>query len=243
MKHKIVREIIHSRSNISLLQCRRNVLQEIAEWFHEKSTVDETLHYRENLALLFANASIKRNKQMPLDETDWNRRLVQWMRRNNMTSDDLIKNREVYRLLGIDGFRGYKAKHLKNYFSNLLQNLRPEYRDHTQAVRLLYEWFDTHEALVSLTGTESACIIYLALLTLYAEHLKSLLLDDQILARVKSAQVSAEGFLHERAEHHRDIRKVDDSLLKTLGQIYIDYFRKEEWKCVGHELLLDAPGP
>lgn len=220
---------------------RRQLIKELADWIgfyeNENESGDENFTFRNKLICLLATASKQNVKDVPLDNSEWTKLLNKWIKENS--SGAVVSGREIYKILAVDGFRGVKPKCLKNYLPDILLPLRNEYKSHVNAIRKMYEFFDKNEKVSSLTGTDSACVVFLALLEWYSFRMKdNLMQDDQIKFQVHQAKSTAEGFLQQHGEYFRDIKNVDEEFLKELGEIYAEEFKDcEYWKVVGRELL------
>lgn len=223
---------------------RRQLIKQLADWIgffdedEDSSTKDENGRYRHELVTLLAATSKKYFVDVPADNSEWTKLLNKWLKAN--TSGAVLSNRNVYRILAVDGFRGFKPKHLTSYLPEVLLPLREEYKSHVRGVRSMYEFFDENEKVSSLTGTDSACVIFLALLHWYGRRMgDDLMKDDQITFQVKQAKLWAEGYLQQNGEYYHDVKNVDENLLETFGKIYGDEFKNddESWKVIGCELL------
>lgn len=174
----------------SLRECRWHVLCLVAEWLQIPNALDLYADemQRDRLATLLLNDVKHKNvKLLPRDELEWNRLLTGWLRRG-----PVVKDRLVYQLLAVDGFDGVESHHLKSYLPNVIDPgcIRQQYRLHVMAVRYMYEWFESKPEVSSLTGTDSACVVFLALVQLYAEDQK----DEMIVLQAHKAKVWGEGF-------------------------------------------------
>lgn len=225
---------------------RRQLIKQIADWigfFDEddedfSASKDENGRYRHELVSLLATASKKQFIDVPSDSSEWTKLLNKWLKAN--TSGAVLSKRAMYRILAVDGFRGFKPKHLALYLPEVLLPLREEYKSHVRGVRNMYEFFDENEKVSSLTGTDSACVIFLALLHWYQRQMEDdLMKDDQIVFQVKQAKSWAEGYLQQNGEYYQDVKNVDENLLEKFGKIYGEEFKKndESWKVIGRELL------
>ncbi|GBN05071.1 hypothetical protein AVEN_117940-1 [Araneus ventricosus] len=173
---------------------------------------------------------------MPQEVLEWTRLLNQWLRQH--ATEDMV-DRQIYRLLAIDGFEGFEAKDLRTYLASALNSkgIREEYRQHTRAVRSMYEWIDTRPEISSLMGTDSACVVFLAFLQLYESKLNTLLADDRVAMQTHRARRSAEGFLHRNASYYKDIRKVTEDLLRELVFKYEYVWKGQDGRRIGTELM------
>ena len=238
-----MRQVVAGRPFETIHFHRRKLIKQLADWIgffdNENDSWDENVCYRHELISLLATASKQNLKDIPLDNAEWTKLLNKWIKVNS--SGAVISNRKIYHILAVDGFRGFKPKCLKLYLPEVLLPLRKEYKSHVFAVRKMYDFFDKNESISSLTGTDSACIIFIALLEWYAFQMKNdLMLDDQILFQVYQFKSWAEGFLQQHGEYYRDVKNVDEDLLKQFGKIYAKEFKDDEsWKVVGRELLMN----
>ncbi|GFS53161.1 uncharacterized protein TNCV_4516921 [Trichonephila clavipes] len=148
-----------------------------------------------------------------------------------------VKERDIYRLLAVDGFDGFEAKHLKLYLPSILDQkfIRQEYRLHVKAVRAMYQWFESQPQVSSLTGTDSGCVVFLTLLQLYMNNLE--MMEDEITLQMHLAKRSEEGFFHRNANYYKDVRNVTEALLQELGNIYVQEWQDKDWTFVANEQL------
>lgn len=217
---------------------RHKLIEELIEWIQPSQNVVNTYDatYRDELMTLLSSASKQQVKDVPLDESEWLKLMNQWIR--NTSNEEIIINREVYKILAVDGFHGFRPKDLKHYLTCILLPLRTEFKMHAKGVRAMYEYFDQNLSIESLSGTDTACSIFLALLKLYAKLLKEKLTDDLVRHQLQQVQSWAEGFLHKHSEYYRDVKHVDEMLLRTLGNVYCEQFTDlKKMKYVGNELL------
>ncbi|GIY15387.1 uncharacterized protein CEXT_25971, partial [Caerostris extrusa] len=180
----VVLRSLRGPSDQTIQHHRRAVLEQVASWLGMPEAVreDNDGKERHQLLQLFSTSAKKTQiKQLPRDESDWSRHLSHWVRENTLRNGQDVKHRTIYKILAVDGFEGLEAKDLKNYLWNILNlsELRREYRHHLNAVRQMYEWLDTHSEVSSLMGTDSACVVCLALLHLYMQSLENVIVDDQ----------------------------------------------------------------
>lgn len=228
--------VSQGRPEESLQHHRRTLLKEISEWLKvsEDFVHDENKQYREELFSLLIKASPKHEQiqRVPNDIQSWKKLLAKWLKTN--VAANMVKYREVYYFLAVDGLFGFEPNDLKNYFINVLDQMRSEYNSHLQGVRAIYERMGETESVSSLTGTDSGCVVLLTLLKLYLQHLT--IPDDQRLTQLQEIRIWAEGFLHQHADYFTDVRNVNDSLLESMGKVYLKSFGdSEKWKLVGLE--------
>lgn len=141
---------------------------------------------------------------------------------SNDKSEQVLKLRHLNTLLAVDGFAGYMPSQFQNYITNL-DCRKPHYlKIHCEAVRKMYNAFKDVDVLSGLTGTDSACVVYLALLRLLLNTN-----DHQIQLIVEKLIKNAEGYLQTNARYYRDIRSVEHEL-DTLGQIYVHCVNSEQ---------------
>lgn len=236
-------------SNPTVMQVQRSFLNNLALRMHfppeeiiptsaqQSSSHDDDSERDRFVRLLMIHANKKKIREFPRDESECVRLLRQWLRYNTLPNGKDVKQRGIYRVLAVDGLDGFEAKHLKAYVSGLWypDQRRPEYKRHDGAVRCMYDWIEANPDVSSLTGTDSACVVFLALLNCYRRGLPRLLMDDEIASQTKRARCWAEGFLHRDVSFYRDVRKVTDVLLDELCEVYADAF--ENWHDVGTEFL------
>lgn len=238
--HKEVAKICFT-SQKTLQECRWEILCQIAEWLNISKVLNlyqDEIPRNQLITLLLTDVKHKNMKHVPQDEMEWTRQLNSWLRNNAIGSN--VKDRTIYRLLAVDGFEGLEPKYLKLYLKNVFdpRYIRHEYRLHIIAIRKMYDWFETDPAVSSLTGTDSGCVVFLALLHLYMTELNHLLLDDQIALQANCAREWAEGFLYRNANYYNDVRNVNNNMLETVIKIYKDAWKEtQEWKQVGKEYL------
>lgn len=237
---KLVLQVVHGRPCDTIQFHRRQLAEQLVKYI--TGDIPDTFNtpYRDQLMTMLATAFKQTMKDMPLDESEWLKLLNQWIRINS--SDDVIFNREIYKILAVDGFRGFRPKDLKHYLAGILLPIRIEYRMHAQGVRAMYEYFNEHLDIQSLTGTDSACVIFLTLLQFFVSNLE--LLDDQICFQIQQAKSWAEGFLHKHSIYYHDIKNVNEDVIKSLGNVYSEQFTDaKDWKIVGMELLQNIQVP
>lgn len=230
----LVLRVIRGRPSDTIQFHRRQLAEQVVEWITKDVPDIFNTSYRDQLMTLLASAFKQPVKDMPLDESEWLKYLNQWIRINSY--DDVVYSRDIYKILAVDGFRGFRPKDLKHYLVGILLPIRVEYRMHAQGVRAMYEFFDENLSIESLTGTDSACVIFLALLQFYVSNLE--VLDDQISFRMQEAKSWAEGFLHKHSDYYQDIKNVNEDVINTLDDLYTQQFLDtRDWKTVGEELL------
>lgn len=219
---------------------RQKLIEELIHWVQPSQNVINTYDstYRDKLMTLLSSASKHNVKDVPLDESEWLKLMNQWIR--NTSNEEIIFNRDIYQILAVDGFHGLRPKDLKHYLTGVLLPFRSEFKMHVKGVRAMYEYFDQNSYIGSLSGTDSACAIFLALLELFSKLLNEVLMDDQVRFQLQQVKSWVEGFLHKHSEYYRDVKYVDESLLKKLMNIYSEQFTDEKkLKYVGGELFKD----
>lgn len=228
VQQKLVYRVRKGNNHDTLSFHRRTLMEEMKQFLHPCDESFQDFSYRDKLITLLASSSKTPVIDIPIDILEWHKLLNQWIR--NHVLEDIIFNREIYAILAVDGFYGFKPKELKHYLSRILLPLRYEFQLHTQAVRSMYRWIAKNPLVASLPGTNSACLIFLALLEFYTEQLVKLLFDDQMRFQVQQAKSRAEGFLHKHSDYYRDIKNVDEALVISLSQVYSKEFTDPE-KC------------
>lgn len=231
LRLKLVRHLQAAKPTDSFVKVASNMIQEIKQWLHLPDQVIETNDLQESLMNLMVRTASKHYaiKDMPTDPSEWSRLITHWLRQN--TFNNIIKGREIYYLLSVDGFMGFLD--LKKYVSNITGTLRQPYSTHNHAVRKMYEWIDV-SPIACLTGTDSACVIFLALLKFYEKHL--VIYNHDVLTHLNQVRVWTEGLLHQHSNYYRIIKQVNDTLLDELGKVYVNQFSNEEdWKLIGKE--------
>lgn len=238
LKILLHKRVIHHCRCQTVHNARWKVLQDVAEWLQISESFD--LFYdeieRDRLITILSKDTKRKHVQLiPLDESDWTRLLKQWLNQNMIEKD--VKERTVYALLAVDGFHGFESQDLKFYLPNMIDVacVRRIYRSHSRAVRNMYYWIDNHPDLCSLTGTDSGCVIFLALLRLYAKEMKNIMMDDKFVMQTNRIKLWAEGFLYRNAKYYDDVRKVTDQVLDDLGKVYVSY--NKDWCQVAEENL------
>lgn len=240
LTQKVVLRVVNGRPSDTIQFHRHQLAEELLGWITKDVPDTFNATYRDQLLTILASAFKQTIKDIPIDESEWIKLLNQWIRINSL--NDVISTRDIYRVLAVDGFRGFRPKDLKRYLSSILIPIRTEYRMHDKGVRAMYEFFDKDLTIESLTGTDSACVIFLALLEFYVSNLK--LLDDQICYQVQQAKSWAEGYLHKQSDYYHDVKNVTENLIKTLGNVYSQQFTyPEDWKTVAKELLKNMELP
>lgn len=238
IQKKLIYHVLNGRPTDTLDYHRHKLIDELIQWIQPSQNILDTYDssYRDQLMTLLSSASKQNVKDIPLDESEWLKLLNQWIRKSS--NEDIIFNRDIFQILAVDGFLGFRPKDLKQYLTNILIPLRSEFKMHAKGVRAMYEFFDQNSNIESLSGTDSACSIFLALLDLYANLLKKLLLDDQVRFQVQQSKSWAEGFLHKHSDYYHDVKHVDEILLKSLANVYSEQFTdKKKMKHIGRELL------
>lgn len=236
----LVQRVVRGRTTDTIQFHRRRLAEQVVEWMTKDVLDTFNAPYRDRLMTLLASAFKQTVKDMPLDESEWLKLLNQWIRINSY--DDVVYGRDIYKILAVDGFRGFRPKDLKHYLAGVLLPVRVEYRMHARGVRAMYEFFDENLNIESLTGTDSACVIVLALLEFYVSNLE--VLDDQISFRVRETRSWVEGFLHKHSDYYQDIKNVNEDVIKKLGDVYTEQFLDtKDWKTVGGELLKNLQIP
>lgn len=190
---------------------------------------DEGETLQQELCALLACNGIKKSS------TDWSKALTAWFRNSGESSD-----RTIFRLLACDGFKSIVtlgSKNLKEYLSNVVEfaQLKRHVKKHARAVRKMYDWFDDEPLVSALTGLDSSCVVFLSLIRLFKTTL-GLNVDDYVRVVMDRAEISTLSFLQKRADtRFKDVSNVDDSVKKTLQNIYVESF--PEWETYIHELL------
>lgn len=236
LNQKLVGMVLRGRISDSLQHHRMTLIRELADWIKPFTDLPDSYdaRYRNQLLSLFATVSKQTVKNIPFEYSEWLKLFNQWIRCNS--EKEVIFDRKIFEILAVDGFRGIGVKDLKQYLGGILLPVRVEYRTHIQGIRAMYEHFDENLIIESLIGTDSACVIFLALLHLYINHLE--IFDDQVFIRVRRARLWAEGFLHNHRDYYRDLKQVNENVLTTLGNVYTQQFHNdEEWKKIGKELI------
>lgn len=218
------------RSYQSLQYHRHHLLRDIASWLDVPLNEEPPLIKDELLAVLDT-----KSRYLPKNEQEWQRLLNQWLRNpSNKIGKDEVKHRTVYRLLAVDGFDGVLGQDLKDYLPNVLSNgLRKEYQRHSRAVRKMYSWLEDDPRVASLTGTDSACVVFLALIRLFTSQIA--VLDDQVRVQVERARHNVENYLNRNSNYYKDVQNVDAELLDELSQVYVDVH--PDWSPQGLEIL------
>ncbi|GFQ93376.1 uncharacterized protein TNCT_229551 [Trichonephila clavata] len=142
--------------------------------------------------------------------TDLHRLLDEWIRKNSIAKEKLIKTRDIFYILSVDGFKGLTD--LKPYLEE-----EPD-GNHIESVRAMYLAFDKKSSLQSLTGTDSACVVFVTLLMLFSNKI----LDDNVKMLATSIKKRIEGGMLKRAQYYKDIRLVNENVMKELISIYVE---------------------
>lgn len=213
----------------TLHQHRWEVLEQVAQWLHIREDLENVHNGQvlEELMSLFSQEG-KRMKQIPTDIRDWERLLKQWLNHHQ------VMNRDLFRLLAVDGFSG---EGLKKYLHDVLDSkkMRREYQLHARAVRDMYQAMDAHPHVSSLVGTDSACVIFLALLKLFTETFTEVMLDSDMAVHLQNIKRRSEMGLHRNANYYKDVHAVTDAVLDELGEVYKSC--GHDWSRVGKEQL------
>lgn len=237
--------LLFGRITDSLMQHRRKLIEQISSWIlSSESTGIEPIDYffRDELLTLLLDETKHFSREIPQEESEWAKLISQWTRNNS--TDDIVYSRNIYRILAVDGFLGIKPKDLKLYLPNILSPLRNMFIMHVNGVRAMYEFFETH--VESLSGTDTAGVIFLALLDVYASQHPFLLLDDHVARKVQQTRAMVDGYLHRQSKYFCDLRKVTGITLQILAELYAKQFTREDHlKNVGKELIkrLNAKDP
>lgn len=173
--------MVKGRPSDTLQYHRRQLLNLVHGWVlpSEKAPDPYDPKYRDRLLkLLVANSYKHRSREIPAEGSEWIKLVNEWVKGNS--ADDTVFERKIFYILAVDGFTGIGAKDLKFYLQNVLIPLSDEYKMHARGVRAMYNYFQGNMLIESLTGTDSACIVFLALLTLYMTHLQSELFDEKV---------------------------------------------------------------
>lgn len=140
--------------------------------------------------------------------------------------------RMIYRHLAIDGFRGENPS---NYLDNVVEYLQHVFQRHVGAVRRLYDTLN-EGPLKQLPGEVSACIVFMALLKCYSEHIVNM--DDREMVAIQRSYRNTEGKLHSNANYYRDVRSISVDLLDRLGAEYRAHFdADDQWKFVAEKMV------
>lgn len=239
LEKKLVHSFLLGRPTDTLLQHRHKLIEHISSWIlPSKETCIETLDsfFRDELLTLLLAETKHFSREIPQDESEWNKLINQWIRINS--TDDVVYKRNIYYILGVDGFSGIKPKDLKHYLWNVLNPLQNMFIMHVNGVRAMYNFFDIHLDVQSLSGTDVAGVIFLALLNFYATQHPELLLDDHVSLLVQRTRVMAEGYLHKQSEYFRDLKNVNEIMLQILAELYAEQFTREDYlKNVGQKMI------
>lgn len=109
---------------------------------------------------------------------------------NRCREEKICKKRSLNALLAVDGFCGFLPRDYKHYVEHLKKS---QADPHVRGVRSMYALFDESNLLYNLTGTDSACFVFLALLKLYSERHRST--DDQTRFVIGRTRKYVESFL------------------------------------------------
>ncbi|GBO40673.1 hypothetical protein AVEN_133087-1 [Araneus ventricosus] len=131
-----------------------------------------------------------------------------WVRKNMIGPEKLIKTRELFTILGVDGFNG---------IGDFKAYLNKDNNSHFNGVVNMYKFLDT-SIISSLTGTDSACVVFLALLKLFSTKI----VDDQARIVMEQIKNKIESFMHRHAQYYRDIHLVNDNILNALIRVYVN---------------------
>lgn len=237
LKHLLLQEVVGRYQSVqgTLREAQWHVLCQVANWLE----IPDFIHLQQDEIQrnVLSKVLFKNSKTLPQTDNEWTRLLSQWLRQNMLHSSD-VKERLICQILAVDGFDGLECTDLKNYLVNVVDPgcIRQEYKLHIIAVRHMYDWFDTHASVASLTGTDSACVVFLALLQLYMYHLPQLMTNEQIAIHAHKAKAWGENFLHRNASYYNDVRKVKFNLLEELSQVYVKAW-PHDWRPLAQELL------
>ncbi|GBO33063.1 hypothetical protein AVEN_34102-1 [Araneus ventricosus] len=135
--------------------------------------------------------------------------LDHWVRQHSIGPEKLIKTREPFAILGVDGFDGIDD--FKAY-------LHTDAADaHYLGVVDMYSYMDA-SPIACLTGTDSACVVFLALLKLFSTQI----VDDHVKIVVERVRNRTENFMHRHAQYYRDICLVNEDVLNALIRVYVN---------------------
>lgn len=123
--------------------------------------------------------------------------------------EKILKSNDINILLGVDGFSGYTPNEMKNYIENL--KCGSDGNAHVETVRKMYSL----DIVKNLSGTDAACIIYLALLSTYKEYIT----DDQVKFVIDNEESDIRSYLSKNAKYYHDITNT----VKELDQLVAFY--------------------
>lgn len=233
LRIKLAHHLQVAKPTESFQNVANDMLQEIRKWLDLPDQPKDNNEFQEDLMNLMVRTASRHYaiKDIPIDQSEWNRLLAHWLRQN--TFNNIIKDREIYYILAVDGFMGFQPNDLKKYLSNITNILRNTYRIHYRAVRNMYNWINSSN-IACLTGTDSASVIFLAFLNLYEKRLS--ICNRDVLTHLNQVKIWTEGYLHQHSNYYKVIKEVNDKLLDQIGKVYLDHFLNEEdWKLIGKE--------
>ena len=143
------------------------------------------------------------------------------------TQLSMTKTCVLYRILGVDGFRGILPAHLRNYIHHLNDRLPPIDEMHVSAIRSLYPI----EGILS--GTIGAAFVLYALLRLYLERV-GCRIDHSTRQVAEKAVDRIWDFIseHSEQEHPRTV-------IKKLKRLYRNGISNEMFDAIAFRKLID----
>jgi hypothetical protein len=149
---------------------------------------------------------------LPQISSEWKKQLSRYVRQNG----DVVNTQHLYQLFAVDGFAG--VNHLKLYLNNIIDNLPSYQRRYVSAIRKMYQWMMTQNKLSDLTGSDSAVVVFLALLKLFENRVN--IFDQMVKFILHRARLNADALLHKNANYYQDVRRIDENLLDELGRVF-----------------------
>lgn len=124
--------------------------------------------------------------------------------RDPNSSEKILRNNDLNKLLAVDGFLGFECNDIKNY----IDNLKFGYGDdsHVDTVREMYNC----EKIANLSGTDSACIVFSALIEVFGKHIQ----DDQMKMQLNKIHEDNTSYLIKNGRYYTDIETIRNDMSK-----------------------------
>ena len=222
MHEKLIYSVQHGDPFDTIDSHRQKIWKEVKALLRVNEQPFQDYTYRNQLITLLVSTSKSPVKEIPLNEQEWTKLLNQWVKTQIL--ENIIFNREIYEILAVDGFDGFRPAELKNYLRGILKPIRNEFKMHENGIRAMYRYIAGNPLVASLPGTHSGCIIFLALLKFYATSLVGWISDNQTMLTMENNINLAEAFLHDHSDYYRDIQNISLELLNILTEIYLESF-------------------
>lgn len=115
--------------------------------------------------------------------------------RDPNSSEKILRNNDLNKLLAVDGFSGYLPTDMKNYIQNLQYGTG--YDLHVDAVRKMYEI----TKVMCLSGTDAACVVFLAIVQVFSKYIT----DDETKLLLLNISHDVKNYLTKNSQYYKDI--------------------------------------